>query len=141
MVGETSEIARPSSACWKMPRTRTDSKEVDIQFNRLLSAVIITGMRGDPKFDYGDQVKVKEGKHKDCLGDAMRTNKSFCGMTLAITLVMAPWLGAQVGTEVPQVVPGTKPVTVEHLKVHGNSLDGNLEGDAADRDVFVFLPP
>jgi enterochelin esterase-like enzyme len=31
--------------------------------------------------------------------------------------------------------------TVEHIKVHGKSLDGNLEGDAADRDVFVYLPP
>jgi S-formylglutathione hydrolase FrmB len=61
-------------------------------------------------------------------------------MTLAITLVMATWLGAQVETEVPQVVPGAKPVTVEHIKVHGKSLEGNLEGDAVDRDVFVFLP-
>jgi enterochelin esterase-like enzyme len=30
---------------------------------------------------------------------------------------------------------------VEHIKVHGESLEGNLEGDAVDRDVFVFLPP
>ncbi len=36
---------------------------------------------------------------------------------------------------------GAKPVTVEHIKVHGKSLEGNLEGDAVDRDVFVFLPP
>jgi S-formylglutathione hydrolase FrmB len=32
-------------------------------------------------------------------------------------------------------------VTVEHVKVHGASLEGNLEGNAVDRDVFVFLPP
>jgi enterochelin esterase-like enzyme len=32
-------------------------------------------------------------------------------------------------------------MTVEHIKVHGTGLEGNLEGDAADRDVFVFLPP
>jgi S-formylglutathione hydrolase FrmB len=32
-------------------------------------------------------------------------------------------------------------VTVEHIKIHGTSLEGNLEGDAVDRDVFVFLPP
>ena len=31
--------------------------------------------------------------------------------------------------------------TVEHIKVHGKSLEGNLEGDSADRDVFVYLPP
>lgn len=50
-------------------------------------------------------------------------------------------LGAQVQTEVPAVVPGAKPVTVEHVKIHGEALEGNLEGDAVDRDVFVFLPP
>ena len=30
---------------------------------------------------------------------------------------------------------------VEHIKVHGKSLEGNLEGDSPDRDVFVYLPP
>ena len=70
----------------------------------------------------------------------MVTNKSF-SMALAICFTMAPWLGAQVQTEVPQVVPGAKPVTVEHIKVHGESLERNLEGNAVDRDVFVFLPP
>lgn len=39
------------------------------------------------------------------------------------------------------VVPGAKPVRMEHIKVHGTALKGNLEGDAVDRDVFVFLPP
>ena len=29
----------------------------------------------------------------------------------------------------------------EKVKVHGKSLEGNLEGDSADRDVFVYLPP
>lgn len=27
------------------------------------------------------------------------------------------------------------------IKVHGRSLEGNLEGDSADRDVAVYLPP
>ena len=44
-------------------------------------------------------------------------------------------LSAQVQTEVPPVVAGAKPVTVEHIKIHGASLEGNLEGDAVDRDV------
>jgi len=48
---------------------------------------------------------------------------------------------AQVQTEVPAVVPGAKPVSVEHIKIHGLALEGNLEGDAVDRDVLVFLPP
>jgi hypothetical protein len=48
---------------------------------------------------------------------------------------------AQVQTEVPAVVPGAKPVTVGHIKIHGESLEGNLEEDAVDRDALVFLPP
>src|SRR5579871_2793093 len=31
--------------------------------------------------------------------------------------------------------------TFETIKVHGASLEGNLEGDSADRDVYVYLPP
>lgn len=31
--------------------------------------------------------------------------------------------------------------TVERLVVHGTSLEGNLNGDPADRPVFVYLPP
>jgi enterochelin esterase-like enzyme len=50
-------------------------------------------------------------------------------------------LWGQVQTEVPSVIPSAKPVTVEHIKIHGAALEGNLEGDAVDRDVFVFLPP
>jgi S-formylglutathione hydrolase FrmB len=62
---------------------------------------------------------------------------------IALTMVLAPLprLAAQVQTDVPPLVPGAKPVTVEHIKVHGTALEGNLEGDAVDRDVFVFLPP
>lgn len=48
---------------------------------------------------------------------------------------------AQVKTEVPPVIPDAKPVTVQHIKVHAESLEGNLEGEPADRDVIVFLPP
>jgi S-formylglutathione hydrolase len=31
--------------------------------------------------------------------------------------------------------------TVERIKVHGKSLEGNLEGDSPDREVSVYLPP
>jgi enterochelin esterase-like enzyme len=31
--------------------------------------------------------------------------------------------------------------TVERIKVHGKSLEGNLSGDSPDRDVSVYLPP
>ena len=47
----------------------------------------------------------------------------------------------QVGTNRPDPVPGAKPATVEHIKIHGRSLEGNLEGDAVDRDAVVILPP
>ncbi|GAA0546073.1 S-formylglutathione hydrolase FrmB [Rhizomicrobium palustre] len=42
---------------------------------------------------------------------------------------------------VPPPVPGAAPVTVERIKVHGVSLEGNLEGNSPDRDVIVYLPP
>jgi enterochelin esterase-like enzyme len=31
--------------------------------------------------------------------------------------------------------------TVEKISVHGAALQGNLEGDSPDRDVFIYLPP
>ncbi|HEY1205407.1 MAG TPA: alpha/beta fold hydrolase [Bryobacteraceae bacterium] len=71
----------------------------------------------------------------------MITTKLYCAMMLGSALAWGPSLAAQVQTEVPPVVPGAKPVTVEHIKVHGKALEGNLEGDAVDRDVFVVLPP
>ena len=63
------------------------------------------------------------------------------GVALATALAAGPRLAAQVATEVPPVVPGAKPVGVEHIKIHGAALEGNLEGDAVDRDTIVFLPP
>src|SRR5271166_6192666 len=60
---------------------------------------------------------------------------------LTLAFVACSSVAAQVQTVVPPVVPGAKPVAVEHIKVHGTWLEGNLEGDAADRDVIVFLPP
>lgn len=60
---------------------------------------------------------------------------------LLFALVLALPLCAQVQTIVPPAVPGAKPVTVQHIKVHSPSIEGNLEGDSADRDVIVFLPP
>ncbi len=59
----------------------------------------------------------------------------------ALALALACPVAAQVQTEVPPVVPGAKPVKVERLRIHGAALEGNLEGDAVDREVLVFLPP
>jgi len=60
---------------------------------------------------------------------------------LMVVACLGVQLSAQVQTDVPPVVPGAKPATVEQIKVHGAALEGNLEGDAVDREVFVFLPP
>ena len=62
-------------------------------------------------------------------------------LALAFVLCAPASIRAQVKTEVPPVVPGAPSVTVEHIEVHAASLEGNLEGEAVDRDVFVFLPP
>jgi enterochelin esterase-like enzyme len=61
-------------------------------------------------------------------------------MTWGLAVLGAP-LSAQVQTDVPPVVPGARPATVERVKIHGAALEGNLEGDAVDRDTIVFLPP
>ncbi len=59
----------------------------------------------------------------------------------AVLVLAAVTMSAQVKTIVPPVVPNAKPVTVERIKIHGKHLEGNLEGDAVDRDVIVMLPP
>ena len=71
---------------------------------------------------------------------ATNTRLGWAGLALVGTLLPLP-AAAQVQTEVPPVVAGAKPATVEHIKIHGLSLEGNLEGDAVDRDVIVVLPP
>jgi len=66
------------------------------------------------------------------------------GWVLAACLaatVGAATVVAQVKTNVPDPVPGARPAIVERIKIHGKALEGNLEGDAVDRDAIVFLPP
>jgi enterochelin esterase-like enzyme len=53
------------------------------------------------------------------------------GLSLIALVCAVAW--AQPGAE--------KAGTVDKIKVHGASLEGNLEGDPAERDVFVYLPP
>jgi enterochelin esterase-like enzyme len=71
----------------------------------------------------------------------MTSVRWFAGIVLAMAAGLATQLAAQLQTDVPPPLGGAKPVTVEHIKVHGASLEGNLGGDAVDRDVFVLLPP
>jgi S-formylglutathione hydrolase FrmB len=70
-------------------------------------------------------------------------SKGFAVLAGLVSLALAgagPGL-AQVQTRVPPPVPGAKPVRVEHIRIHGEALEGNLEGNAVDREVIVFLPP
>jgi enterochelin esterase-like enzyme len=64
----------------------------------------------------------------------------FCAAAAAMFCLSAQVV-AQLPTEVPPPVPGARPVTLERIKVHGRSLENNLERNAADRDVLVYLPP
>jgi enterochelin esterase-like enzyme len=71
----------------------------------------------------------------------MRAKQLVCNFMISIVVGCGSWIAAQVPTQVPSVVPNAKPVTAEHVKIHGKALEGNLERNAADRDVIVFLPP
>src|ERR1700723_425516 len=71
----------------------------------------------------------------------MRNIRLIFACAIALAMVPPGNLAAQVQTNIPDVIQGAKPVVVEHIKIHGTALEGNLEGDAVDRDVIVFLPP
>jgi len=59
---------------------------------------------------------------------ALGLTTALCAMSAGSLLAQTPAAAAMKGT-------------VEHIKVHGKSLEGNLEGDSPDRDVFIYLPP
>jgi enterochelin esterase-like enzyme len=71
----------------------------------------------------------------------MTSRKGLRAITFGLAVAAGAPLAAQVQTEVPPVVQGAKAVTPERIKIHGVALEGNLEGDAVDRDTIVFLPP
>jgi S-formylglutathione hydrolase FrmB len=66
-------------------------------------------------------------------GVRMKSIRLVCQLLMGTVLVVSGAL-AQNGATASQG-------TVEKIKVHGKSLEGNLEGDSPDRDVFVYLPP
>jgi enterochelin esterase-like enzyme len=71
----------------------------------------------------------------------MKMMKLFLACVITFAIAPASQATAQVQTNIPDAVPGAKPVSVEHIKIHGTALEGNLEGDAVGREVIVFLPP
>jgi enterochelin esterase-like enzyme len=69
---------------------------------------------------------------------SMRRNISPFAFGIAIAVVTVFAMAAAMLAQTQQLV---KQGTVEHVKVHGKSLEGNLEKDSPDRDVFIYLPP
>src|SRR4029453_17751288 len=69
-----------------------------------------------------------------------RSGVTALAAAVAATLGALPF-AAQVKTNVPDPVAGARPAIVERIKIHGKALEGNLEGNAVDRDAIVFLPP
>ncbi|USI72773.1 alpha/beta hydrolase [Sphingomonas morindae] len=59
------------------------------------------------------------------------------GLALALA---APALGQAI-TDTPPALANAPALTIERRLVHGAALEGSLEGDSADRTVFVVLPP
>ncbi len=53
----------------------------------------------------------------------------FAGLFVAVALILVPSSCCAAGKG-----------TVERIKVHGKSLEGNLEGDSPDRDVSIYFP-
>jgi enterochelin esterase-like enzyme len=65
-------------------------------------------------------------------GSRLRTSATSGLAILSVLLSMAAF--AQQSAE-------TKHGTVSRISVHGQSLEGNLEGDSPEREVSVYLPP
>jgi enterochelin esterase-like enzyme len=61
-------------------------------------------------------------------------------LTLGVLAALAGTAPGQVKNTVPDPVLGAKPASVDRITVHGRALEGNLEGNTADRAVIVFLP-
>jgi enterochelin esterase-like enzyme len=61
----------------------------------------------------------------------LRRNSAVAALGLAVLLVC----GITAAADAPRAG------TLNQITVHGESLVGNLEGDSADRTVFVYLPP
>jgi enterochelin esterase-like enzyme len=61
----------------------------------------------------------------------MKTNP-IASLAVVAALVVALPLSAQ---------SGAAPGKVERIKVHSPAIEGNLQGNPADRDVLVYLPP
>ncbi|WP_328589446.1 alpha/beta hydrolase [Sphingobium yanoikuyae] len=71
----------------------------------------------------------------------MKPATTIAVLLAAIIGTLPSSLMAQMLTDGPAATVGAKAVTVERIKVHSPAIEGNLEGESADRDVLVVLPP
>lgn len=63
-------------------------------------------------------------------------------LSLGLLLSSTALVGAVAATQVHAQAPATAgKVIVKKVTVHGKSLEGNLEGNSADRSVTIYLPP
>jgi len=65
-----------------------------------------------------------------CLGLAVLLTAAAAGPFVASATAAPMAAAAEAGS-----------VTIDRIKVHGPALEGNLEGERADREVVVYLPP
>ena len=68
----------------------------------------------------------------------MKSRHTLLCLSVAFVLFAVP--AASALAQAPAAASALKG-TVERVKVHGKALEGNLEGDSPDRDVFIYLPP
>jgi S-formylglutathione hydrolase FrmB len=61
-------------------------------------------------------------------------------LAFAVIVIAAGLIISKAGAQALRSGP-EKGGTIQRIKVHGSSLEGNLEGDSPDRDVAVYLPP
>jgi enterochelin esterase-like enzyme len=76
----------------------------------------------------------------------MKARSIACALGLSALCVVATSAWAQSAPSASQAQPALQPPPpsagkYERVSVHGKSLEGNLEGDPADRMVSVYLPP
>ena len=71
----------------------------------------------------------------------MQLQKLITVVTVTATLIVGALAQAQVQTEVPPVVAGAKPASVESIRIHGTALENNRTGADVDRPALVYLPP
>jgi enterochelin esterase-like enzyme len=71
----------------------------------------------------------------------MKSNSSGALRLISRFMLLLLFAAATAGILLSQAdKPSPQHGTVERIKVHGKSLEGNLEGDSPDRDVSVYLP-